>query len=375
MTLQFSEDDLLHEFGAKTVEKGEFLWLDDRVRQVEVSAGGAHISGSVAGSRPQPYSQTIMLASNGRSITIKGYCSCPVGTNCKHVAAVLLQHLELLEMDNASPVTATAPKQYDTSGVAQQRRKCRRSARWSHGPRSPRRLRIGSIVWRPQRSRPARSDRPINPNDRQLRYVLNHENSTGGSALPRIRPMTVRLRKDGSIADEKEYDPENVTRPKEQRARFLTEADCNHLSDLLWAKRTRGNFGQSDISLGPDAVSLAILMALARSGRLRFGGPSGPVICEGPARRAEARWIKTGRNEQRLTFVAAPPAAAPVGDTENCGRRYPPESLRPCAFARSPALCRPDGRANRASSKPTSRRTSPWKSPVRRRSQCRNCPS
>ena len=36
MTVQFSEDDLLRELGAASVDKGELLWLDDRVRQVEV---------------------------------------------------------------------------------------------------------------------------------------------------------------------------------------------------------------------------------------------------------------------------------------------------------------------------------------------------
>jgi hypothetical protein len=33
----------------------------------------------VFGSRQRPYSQAIMLASNGRAVTINGYCSCPVG--------------------------------------------------------------------------------------------------------------------------------------------------------------------------------------------------------------------------------------------------------------------------------------------------------
>ena len=109
MTLQFSEEDLLRELGAATVDKGELLWIDNRVRQVQAVAGGTLISGSVFGSRPRPYSQTIMLASNGRAVTINGFCSCPVGVNCKHVAAVLLQHLELQGTDNALPVTARAP--------------------------------------------------------------------------------------------------------------------------------------------------------------------------------------------------------------------------------------------------------------------------
>jgi hypothetical protein len=79
----------------------------------------------------------------------------------------------------------------------------------------------------------------------------------------------------------------------------------------MWLKRARGNFGQ-DISLGPDAASIAILMALAKSGRLRFGRPSGRVLREGPARRAEPRWLKIGRNEQRLTLVAVAAAAGSV---------------------------------------------------------------
>ena len=118
MTVQFSLDDLLRVLGAATVDKGEFLWLDDRVRQVEVAADGTRISGNVFGSRPRPYGQTIMLASNGRAVTINGYCSCPVGVNCKHVAAVLLQHLELQATDKTSPVTATAPGSFGRFSAA-----------------------------------------------------------------------------------------------------------------------------------------------------------------------------------------------------------------------------------------------------------------
>src|ERR1700690_2927544 len=63
---------------------------------------------------------------------------------------------------------------------------------------------------------PVPPDLPANPNHRQLRYVLNHEDATAGAPLVRLRLVTVRLRKDGSVTDEKPYDPENVTRPKEQ---------------------------------------------------------------------------------------------------------------------------------------------------------------
>src|SRR6516225_360113 len=318
MTLQFSEEDLLRELGAATVGKGELLWIDDRVRQVQVAAGGSLISGSVLGSRPLPYSQTIMLASNGRAVAINGYCSCPVGANCKHVAAVLLQHLKLQCRDNALPVTARAPESFDPFSAAT-------SKTPEHAlpvrPIEPRATLSRAVTqWLDRLAcateSPVPSDLPTNSNQRQLRYVLNHEDATAGAPLVRIRLVAIRLRKDGSVTDEKSYDPENVTRPKEQRARFLTETDCNHLRDIMWLKRSRGNFGQ-DISLGPDAASIAILMALAKSGRLRFGLPSGPVLCEGPARRAEPRWLKVGRNQQRLTLVAVAAAAGSVDDVEH----------------------------------------------------------
>jgi hypothetical protein len=242
---------------------------------------------------------------------------------------VLLQHLELQESDNPSPVSATAPDSFDPFSAAS-------SETAEHAPPvrpiEPRAALSRQVTqWLDRLASvmgfPVPSDRPTNPNQRQLRYVLNHEDGSAGTLLVRIRPITVRLRKDGSITDEKPYDPENVTRPKEQRARFLTEADCNHLRDIMWLKRARGNFGQSDISLGPDAASLAILMALTRSGCLRFGQPSGLVLREGPARRAEPRWIKIGPNEQRLTLVPVVPVAGSAGDMEEFRPENPPDSF------------------------------------------------
>src|SRR4029077_9927675 len=119
---------------------------------------------------------------------------------------------------------------------------------------------------------------------------------------------------------------------------------CNHLRDIMWLKRARGNFGQADISLGPDAASVAILMALTKSGRLRFGRPSGPVLREGPARRAEPCWLKIGRNEQRLTLVAA----GSVGGMEQLR-----PVLQPGPPAQPPPLCRPASGKKRSHQNPS----------------------
>jgi hypothetical protein len=64
--------------------------------------------------------------------------------------------------------------------------------------------------------------------------VLNHENASPPSSEPsvRIRPISARRRKGGSLTDEKFYNPENILRTKEKRARFLTEANLEMLTGM-----------------------------------------------------------------------------------------------------------------------------------------------
>ena len=112
-------------------------------------------------------------------------------------------------MDNAPRVTATAPESFDPF-----------SAATSKSPEHA--LPVRPIEPRAALSRPVTQwldrlacatespvppDLPSSSNQRQLRYVLNHEDAVAGAPLVRIRLVTVRLRKDGSVTDEKPYDP------------------------------------------------------------------------------------------------------------------------------------------------------------------------
>ena len=324
MTVRLGEDDLLRAFDAATLRKGAAIRGRDRVGHVELSADGSHISGSVLGSRPKPYSQSIALAkaADGR-LRIKGYCSCPVGVNCKHLAAVLLKHMALGEDDGdddeadperkprAAPVRLVpaiqpagnvplveAPKPAITLSAP--------ASRWLD--------RLASINAPPGKTRSA-----TGPNQRVLVYVLNHENASPPSSTPsvRIRPVTARQRKDGSVTDEKVYNPENVLRTREQRPRFLTEADMETLRGLLWLMRMSTVPGNHDIVLGSDAASQRIFDAVLQSGQLRYGALDGPSLRGGPSVRGEPCWVKAARGEQKLMFVpvdeVAPDDAAPRG--------------------------------------------------------------
>jgi superfamily II DNA or RNA helicase len=305
MTLRFTKGDVLGQLGAAEFRKGTFVLNEDCVLHVEVSTDGTRIRGRVDGTAPRPYSQTITLEAHGKPVTINGHCTCPIGFNCKHAAAVLLYCLKNVESDSEVSSAAAVPSEtngaFDVAGSDP-----RVAAAGTGKPRS--RLSHEVSGWLERlavAAAPDCSEVSSHSSPRRLLYVLNHEDAlvAGNPPYAVITPVSVRLRKDGSVTDEKPYDPDNVARPKEQRARFLTEIDHALLRDLAWLKRESASFSESDVALGTDATGGLILQALINSGRLRYGGPHGPVLRAGPAVPAEPRWIKADGDEQKLSFV------------------------------------------------------------------------
>ena len=314
MTIRPTEDELRSAFEPRTMDRGRTLWASDHVRKLEASADGLRLTGSVRGSQGEPYTQTISLIPrpDGNGLRIAGYCTCPVAINCKHVVALLLEHCSRLEeageeLDPA-PVTdsaeVAAPQQQPeqvAAGGPQQTALSAAVAGWLD--------RLAAAATPPPVAPDGAAYAP-EPNQRQLLYVLNHHDALpgGSAALARVRPVSVRLKKDGGVGDEKRFDIGNALRPKEQRARFLTEDDVAILRDLLWLQRTRTLV--ADVPLESDAASLLVLEAMLATGRLRYRTAGGPPLRTGPEIAAEPRWVKTEAGGQRLAFVPAAAASA-----------------------------------------------------------------
>ena len=53
-----------------------------------------HAEGRVRGSMPAPYETDVHLSTRGPSPVVYGQCSCPIGVDCKHVAALALAWLD-----------------------------------------------------------------------------------------------------------------------------------------------------------------------------------------------------------------------------------------------------------------------------------------
>lgn len=89
-------------FKEQSLERGRRYALENRVRIAQV--GDATITASCEGSGGNVYRQTITLreSAKGTLLLVEAACTCPVRSNCKHCAAVLLQVQETLEYPAAA---------------------------------------------------------------------------------------------------------------------------------------------------------------------------------------------------------------------------------------------------------------------------------
>ncbi|SES89241.1 SWIM zinc finger [Nitrosomonas marina] len=85
--------DIQDIFGKKNYIRGQHYFLQNRVIDLNISTETTNtliLNSCVIGSGNQRYNQVIALNKEGLFLQINGQCSCPVGYNCKHVAAACL---------------------------------------------------------------------------------------------------------------------------------------------------------------------------------------------------------------------------------------------------------------------------------------------
>lgn len=91
--MSLSEHDLHQYFSDAWLARGRELARHERVLDLDCSADKRYFSARVQGSRTRPYQVTIRVNHSPKGWYPVGHCGCPVGYNCKHVAAVLIAAL------------------------------------------------------------------------------------------------------------------------------------------------------------------------------------------------------------------------------------------------------------------------------------------
>jgi len=184
-----NRDHIARFFWRSAVGKAERYWVEGRVRRVKTNGDLSQIRADVRGTRREPYAVDIELDWKGGLIrSVEGSCTCPMGYNCKHVAAVLLA----ASADDRDIEDGAAAASGAAVGASRTR------ADPTPSPEPPP-LPHDVSLWLEQVTRPPRGD-DFPPEIRnRLVYVLQPQ--TFGDQMPRIAVAlhSIRLLKNGSM--------------------------------------------------------------------------------------------------------------------------------------------------------------------------------
>ncbi len=255
--------------GLNAFSRGKSYQQEGRVTDLYVSPNRTSITGAVEGSREEPYQQSITLVREiGGGVQIKGLCSCPMGSNCKHVAAVLLEALSKTQSAAAEPAKP-APIQAAPLVPAPVL------------PASP--LPYEVKTWLDQFTQSARGDGyPPEINQRLLYLITSRETPNSAPHLA-VELICARVLKSGLFSN-------SISRPALYNSysgdfpRYFRQSDSEICQSLL---ASRGGYNHSFYSIN----SLNLLKSIIETGRAYWLKPAGEPLQMGEIRQGQIEWI------------------------------------------------------------------------------------
>jgi len=264
---RFTQDHLIASLGVETVAKG----LGYLSRVSALSADGNTVSALVKGRQRTPYDVVADIFDEGGQPGLISECTCPMGYDCKHVAAMMLL--------------------------------------WLHQRRSPDRPREQVLAWvkgfrdtaAALEQGAARKRKPATATH-ALRYQI--EPSLYGGDFS-ITCHKVRLDQHGTIRQRERWS--NVERALQTPPAFVDDTDLDILR-LLWSHRPRGNIVASDGLPLEGRNSDELMARLLASGRLHFANLANPPLSAGEPRPGKPDWRVTDEGLRAPVLVVEPAA-------------------------------------------------------------------
>ena len=128
--VELTDDQIISRVGHRAFERGLDYARKGRVRGISVAGDGDIISAQSKGSGAHTYQTMVFRKQGARSAAASwaGTCSCPVGSDCKHTAALLIaaRALAQAESDVAAPSGGPAPWESRLADLLQVERAPRR---------------------------------------------------------------------------------------------------------------------------------------------------------------------------------------------------------------------------------------------------------
>jgi superfamily II DNA or RNA helicase len=285
MSVSYNRKQITDWLGSHTVAKArEYAHAVSELRWRSADT----LSGQVQGTRTRPYDVCAYFhdIDDHRDMWVEGECTCPVGVDCKHVAALLIAGLEHLPQQ---PATGVRPE----------------LVTWLEAFRAKR------TATPPRGKKPA-----IARATHALAYVI------AGSyrGYPEIFLYKARVSADGTI---RSLDDawQNVENALVKPPKFVAEEDLPILRGL-WLDRSReytSSFGLQ------GTTGAAILEKLIATGRA-FASPGAStvhsgtpcVLHPGPSRRGQIAWRSQPDTRVRPVLQTEPPATMLLTTTQPC---------------------------------------------------------
>jgi superfamily II DNA or RNA helicase len=249
--MQYRAEEIAHDLEPNALARGRGYQRQGRVLEYEW-VDDDFLVASVSGSDPEPYHCSIELSRDRRGrLQIDGACSCPVGFNCKHVAAALLE----AAADNRPRAAEDSPQ----------------LQHWLQT--------IESALTDP-------NEYPAEIKERLL-YILDLRRYHTGVTQLLVKPMKTRLLKTGGYGASRAYNSFGT-------AKFLRPVDVrllnrlNHQSQYSLDLRLEGDEGAR------------LLEEMLATGRCHWQQQDNPPLQLGPPRPGEFAWVADSDGRQQL---------------------------------------------------------------------------
>jgi superfamily II DNA or RNA helicase len=266
--------------GAQYVREGRVLKAE-RIGETEIVA-------TVRGSDKMPYTQTITL--DGRAID--GYCTCPVGFNCKHVAAAMLKLLErgpliVTGPGDIAPKAGPALSRHPAPALGSSQTSPAAAPKPNLSPDLRLWLdRLKTIDTEAQEA--ASAGRTLERAQRVI-YVLSSERQGRRLPMLSVRVLVGRLLKNGEVSASAQSASLDSAFTQHRPA-YLTAEDAQIFRLLKWSKHELGFYFAAKSHVIAGAAGAEVLSAILATGRARLQKINGLALMTGPARPARFVW-------------------------------------------------------------------------------------
>lgn len=273
--LHVTEDAIRRAVGDRALRAGREYEAEGRVSNLRLLAQGRVVEARVRGGASRPYRVRATLLDMRDRTAVSGSCSCPVGMNCKHVAAALLAAAALPDGPEPTQAAQAAPA-----------------------------LPPETDAWLGALERAQQDETEAFPPTvrKRLLYVVKPVPAPGGPDRVAVELVGIELRADGSISDKiKPYGPYHFQYGS--MPRFLRPSDRAILRRLPAL-----SFG------GSGDAPAGLLREIIATGRGRWLHVDGPALHEGEPRPGRLAWRLGRDGAQRLALDADGVTPLLVGD-------------------------------------------------------------